>query len=130
MKEGSPTSAAALSVPPAKGGLERYASGLGARSGLFAGLLLIPIANGLAGRVIEASRELGWGAIPAGFNVSAIVWLAVIASLRLVLRADGGQIKSMDLAVGAAVLCLTAVPVPKLSWAALAMGPGAAARLL
>ena len=32
------------------------------RAELFAGLLILPCANGLAGRAIEASRELGWHA--------------------------------------------------------------------
>jgi len=122
MKGGSLTSVAAVSCPPlAEDGLQRYLSGWVSRSELFAGLLIIPIANGVAGRVIDASRELGWGALTAGFNVSAIVWLAILASLRLVLRTDKGQIKALDLAVGAAVLCLTALPIPKLSWVALTL---------
>jgi hypothetical protein len=86
-----------------------------------AGLLIIPIANGVAGRAIEASRELGWGAVISGFNVSAIVWIAILATLRLVLRTKGGQITALDLLVGALVLCLTALPIPKLSWAALTL---------
>jgi hypothetical protein len=91
------------------------------RGELFAGLLIIPCVNGLAGRVIEASRSLGWYALTAGFDVSVIVWLAALGSLHLVLRAGGGQITRLDLAAAATVLILTAVPVPKLSWVALTL---------
>ena len=92
------------------------------RAELFAALLIIPCVNGLAGRVIEAVRELGWhDALTAGFNVSAIVWFAVFASLRLVLRTGEGQVKALDVAIGVAVLALTAVPVPTLSWVALTL---------
>src|SRR3954451_7669842 len=76
------------------------------RAELFAGLLIIPCVNGLAGRAIEAARDLGWQALTAGFNVSAVVWLAVFASLRLVLRTGEGQIKALDVLIGAAVLGL------------------------
>jgi hypothetical protein len=89
------------------------------RGELFAGLLIVPCVNGLAGRVIETSRDLGWDALTAGFNVSVIAWLAALGSLRLVLRTEGGQIRLMDLVAAAAVLILTAVPVPKVSWVAL-----------
>jgi hypothetical protein len=89
------------------------------RGELFAALLIIPCVNGLAGRVIEASRDLGLYALIAGFNVSVIVWLAALGSIRLVLRAGGGQITAIDLAAAAAVLILTAIPVPKVSWMAL-----------
>jgi hypothetical protein len=89
------------------------------RGELFAALLIIPCVNGLAGRVIEASRDLGWYALTAGFNVSVIVWLAALGSIRLVLRTGGGQITAIDLAAAATVLILTAIPVPKVSWMAL-----------
>jgi hypothetical protein len=89
------------------------------RGELFAGLLIIPCVNGLAGRVIETSRDLGWDALTAGFNVSVIAWLAALGSIRLVLRTGGGQIRLIDLVAAAAVLILTAVPVPKVSWVAL-----------
>ena len=71
--------------------------------------------------MIEASRELGWQALTAGFNVSAIVWLAILASLRLVLRTGEGQIKAMRSGDWGDRLALTAVPVPKLSWVALTL---------
>jgi exosortase/archaeosortase family protein len=96
-------------------------SGWLSRGELFAGLLILPCANGLAGRAVEASRELGWHALAAGFDVSAIVWLAVLASLRLVLRTGKGKVTAIDLFVGAVVVALTAVPVPKLSWVALTL---------
>src|SRR4051794_22619291 len=91
------------------------------RGQLFAGLLIIPCVNGFAGRIIEASHEFGWYAVAAGFDVSVIVWLAALGSLRLVLRTGGGQITRLDLAAAAVVLILTAVPVPKLSWVALTL---------
>jgi len=91
------------------------------RGQLFAGLLIIPCVNGFAGRIIEASHEFGWYAVAAGFDVSVIVWLAALGSLRLVLRTGGGQITRLDLAAAAVVLILTAVPVPKLSWVALSL---------
>jgi exosortase/archaeosortase family protein len=53
--------------------------------------------------------------------VSAIVWLAVLASLGLVLRTGEEKVKSIDLFIGAIVLALTAMPVPKLSWVALTL---------
>ena len=91
------------------------------RGELFAALLIIPCVNGFAVRVIEASRDLGWYALIAGFNVSVIVWLAALGSLRLVLRTGGGQITAIDLAAAAVVLILTVVPVPRLSWVALTL---------
>src|SRR3954453_8134225 len=96
-------------------------SGWISRGQLFAGLLILSCANGLAARAIEASRELGWQAVTAGFNVSAIVWLAVPASLGLVLRTGEEKVKASDLFIGAIVMGLTAVPVPKLSWVALTL---------
>src|SRR3954454_17086472 len=87
-------------------------SGWISRGQLFAGLLILPCANGLAARAIEASRELGWHALTAGFNVSAIVWLAVLASLGLVLRTSEEKVNAIDLVIGAIVVALTAVPVP------------------
>ena len=96
-------------------------SGWISRGQLFAGLLILPCANGLAARAIEASRELGWQAVTAGFNVSAIVWLAVLASLGLVLRTGEEKVKAIDLFIGAIVVALTAAPVPKLSWVALTL---------
>src|SRR3954447_16849711 len=85
-------------------------SGWISRGDLFAGLLILPTANGLAARVIEASRELGWHACPARCSVSALVWLAVLASLGLVLRRNKGKVKALDLLIGAVVVALTAVP--------------------
>jgi hypothetical protein len=93
------------------------------RGQLFAGLLIIPCVNGLAGRMILAVHGLGWWqAISAGFTLSAIVWLAVLASLHLLRSGDrAGQINAPDVVVGAAVLALAAVPIPTLSWVALTL---------
>ena len=102
--------------------LSRAFLGWMSRGQLFAGLLIIPCANGLAGRMISAVRGLGWDAVLAGFTLSAIVWLAMLASLYLLRRADGdGPIKAPDVVVGATVLALTAMPVPTLSWVALTL---------
>jgi len=122
MKVGSlmPGATAAHEQPPIERDRWRL-SGWLSRGELFAGLLILPCANGLAARAIEASRELGWHAVTAGFNVSAIVWLAVLASLGLVLRRDEEKVKALDLLIGAVVVALTAVPVPKLSWVALTL---------
>ena len=91
------------------------------RGELFAGLLIIPCVNGFAGSIIASSRQLGWYALTAGFDVSVIAWLAALASLRLVLRTEGGQITPLDLVAAAVVLLLTAAPAPTLSWAALTL---------
>jgi len=93
------------------------------RDQLFAGLLILPCVNGLAGRVFVALSQLGWQALNAGFNVSAIVWLASVAGLHLSLQRDGGerQIKAVDLVVAAVILGLTATTVVTLNWIALTL---------
>jgi hypothetical protein len=110
--------AAAGWAPPKQAGGWRAGQWV-SRGELFAGLLIVPCVNGLAGRVIETSRDLGWDALTAGFNVSVIVWLAALGSLRLALWVGGGQITRLDVAAAAVVLILTAAPAPKLSWVAL-----------
>ena len=121
MEAGSPLAGVAAGYKPPPERIPWRIQSRISRAELFAGLLIIPCVNGLAGRAIEAVRELGWHALTAGFNVSAIVWLAVFASLRLVLRTGEGQVKALDVVVGVAVLALTAVPVPTLSWVALTL---------
>jgi hypothetical protein len=121
MEAGSPLAGVAAGYKPPSERIPWRIQSRISRAELFAGLLIIPCVNGLAGRAIEAVRELGWHALTAGFNVSAIVWFAVFASLRLVLRTGEGQVKALDVVVGVAVLALTAVPVPTLSWVALTL---------
>jgi len=94
MEAGSPLAGVAAGYKPPSERIPWRIQSRISRAELFAGLLIIPCVNGLAGRAIEAVRELGWHALTAGFNVSAIVWFAVFASLRLVLRTGEGQVKA------------------------------------
>src|SRR3954470_18768918 len=118
MEAGCPIAGAAAGYQPPQSCAWIIQSQRVSRAELFAGLLIIPCVNGLAGRAIEAVRELGWQALTAGFNGRAIVWFWGFAGLRLVLRTGEGegQVKALDPVVGVAVLALTAVPVPTLSW--------------
>src|SRR4051794_39950574 len=124
MKAGSPAPLITGYQPPLAVN-QRWLPLLGfmSRDQLFAGLLIISCVNGLAGRIFVAVSELGWHALPAGFNVSAIAWLASVAGLRLCLQRGEGehQIKAVDLVVAAIILGLTATPIVTLNWIALTL---------
>jgi hypothetical protein len=92
------------------------------RNEYIAGLFALACANGLGSRMIEMVREVGWtAAILSTFEISAIVWISCVAGLTLVLREGGGEIRRLDLAVGAVLLVLIALPIGGLSWLAVTL---------
>jgi hypothetical protein len=90
------------------------------RSEYFAALCIVGCANGLGSRMIQAVAEHGWvEATVYTFDISAIVWFAVIIGIGLVLKDCGDRITTTDLAVGAMFVLLVALPVGGASWLAL-----------
>jgi exosortase/archaeosortase family protein len=91
-----------------------------ARDELFAGLCILSCANGLGALAIKSVNDLGWeSAAVHTFGISAIVWIACFIGVTLILRDRTDAIRSMDLAVGAAVIALVFLPIGGASWLAL-----------
>jgi hypothetical protein len=90
------------------------------RSEYFAALCIVGCTNGLGSRVIQAAAEHGWvEALIFTFDVSVIVWIASVMAIRLVVEDCGDRIRAADLAVGAVVLVVAALPMGGASWLAL-----------
>jgi hypothetical protein len=103
----------------ARGSLLRRATEL-RRGEYFAWLLALGCISGLASRIIQSTVRDGWtDALFNTFDVSAIVWLSCAAGIALVLGDRTVGIRSLDLAVGAAFLCLVILPIGPLSWVAI-----------
>jgi hypothetical protein len=91
-----------------------------ARAELFAGLTLLGFANGIVGRVTTAILDEGpTAALANTFNVSAVVWVAFIASPALLLRESREPLRRADLIVAAFVLTAAMLPFDAFSWVAL-----------
>jgi exosortase/archaeosortase family protein len=89
------------------------------RDELFAGLCILACANGLWGRVMMSLREGGWWDAVFNFDISAIVLFACVGAVWLLLRDKNGEIRVADLAVSAALIVFTLLPIPALGWMAL-----------
>lgn len=90
---------------------------------LYAGLVLIGFCNGISEKVFSGVVQDGLlYSVLNTFNVSVIVWGACLAVILMLYR--GGldrPVERLDLAVAAMAALLFLVPVPSLSWLALAM---------
>ncbi|HWK64578.1 MAG TPA: hypothetical protein VNS34_06535 [Rhizobiaceae bacterium] len=98
------------------------------RNELYSGLAVVGFANGMSERASDEIARAGvTGALFNTFDVSAIVWAALIVALWLLLRAEPERVRTADIAVGVSASAAFLVPVPSLAWLAIA---GMATRLV
>ena len=90
------------------------------RNGLFAGLVVIGFANGNLIRVVNEirARELADVLINT-FQISAIVWVALLVGVSFLLRRPRAPLTHVDKAVAAGAAVAFLAPVAPLSWIAL-----------
>src|SRR5262249_9785714 len=81
------------------------------RNELFAGLYIVGCANGLLGRSIYALNLEGWRGAVMGFEINVIVLAAFFAGVYLIASSSRDQIRTLDLVVALAVLCVVALPI-------------------
>lgn len=104
------------------------------RAQLFYGLFLIATLNGFVGMAIRAIEALGWAAAAWDlFGISAILWVALAAGLRILREDDGSEaLRRGDMVVAVALLMAALLPVPPAAtlaltlaalWAALTAAP-------
>lgn len=90
------------------------------RGQLFAALAAIGFANGISERVALETSQVGWlEAILNTFEISVIVWGALLAVLVLLWRAPPQPVKRADVAVTIIAGAAFVIPIPSLSWVAL-----------
>lgn len=92
-----------------------------ARSELFGGLAIIGFINGISERAADKVTRSGVAnAIFNTFDVSVIVWAALLVALWLLLHAQRTSVGPGDIAVGVAASIAFLIPVPSLAWMAVA----------
>ena len=90
------------------------------RDEFFAVLFILACVNGLGSQIVHSVRLLGWAdALLSTFGISVIVWIACFRGTRLILQERTDKIRSVDLALGFALLLLIALPIGRLSWLAI-----------
>ena len=90
------------------------------RNRLFAGLLIIGFLNGAVGRVAEGLRRGDLAEmIMNTFEISAIVWVAVIVAVVFLLRSGKLAATQADWLVATAATAGFLIPIAPLSWIAL-----------
>ena len=78
------------------------------RDEFFAVLFILACVNGLGSQVVHSVRLSGWAdALLSTFGISVIVWIACFRGTRLILQERTDKIRSVDLALGFALLLLT-----------------------
>lgn len=91
------------------------------RNELYCGLAIVGFANGVSERARdEIARSGVAGAFFNTFDVSVVVWAALIVVLWLLLRAEPERVRGADAAVGVAASVAFLLPVPSLAWLAIA----------
>jgi hypothetical protein len=87
------------------------------RSEYFAALCILGCVNGIGSRAIQAIAGYGWAdATFSTFDVSAMVWIACAIAIGFLLEDHGDRITTVDMAVGATVLVVVALPIGGASW--------------
>ncbi|MET0941131.1 MAG: hypothetical protein ABWY13_07195 [Mesorhizobium sp.] len=86
---------------------------------LFAGLAVIGFANGMSHRAMAALRDDPGQALLLTFDVSAIVWVALIAAVGFLLRPPRRSASKRDGLVAILAIAVFLAPAPQLSWLAL-----------
>jgi len=91
------------------------------RNDLFAGLFSLTLANGLISRLSPTGEVDILALIGGALSVSAVVWFACFVGLSLLWRQqESEKLKVSDVYVTLMILLLVTIPVPQLSWFALA----------
>lgn len=91
------------------------------RSHLFCGLVIVGFANGISERVGDEIARNGLAiAFFNTFSVSVVVWAAAIVVIWLLLQAERQAPTRVDFSVAAAAALVFLLPVPSLSWLAIA----------
>lgn len=92
-----------------------------ARGQFFAGLVVIGFANGSSEIVAQRASTNGWApALLDAFGISVIVWGALLSVLVLLLRAPAEPVRRADIPVAILAASAFLIPIPALSWLALA----------
>ena len=109
-------SAASARIGPAPS--EPLSASLGAARGpLMAGLFVVGLASASTDRIYSSIVSRGWGeSIANTFDISAIVWGAVWASVTLCLRNRSQPVSRLDWAAAALASLLFLMPFTVLSW--------------
>ncbi|MDW6021943.1 hypothetical protein SAZ10_09225 [Mesorhizobium sp. BAC0120] len=118
---------------------QRAASRVGPieRGRLFAGLALIGYANGISHRVIWALREDPGRSFLHAFDIGAVVWIALFASVYMLVRQREQAASPNDMLAAGLAFATFLAPAPPLSWLglsglsiyiALTSPPGSASR--
>jgi hypothetical protein len=108
------------STPIVKFGLLRQLRDFMSRDEFFAVLFILACVNGLGSQIVHSVRLSGWAdALLSTFGISVIVWIACFRGTRLILQERTDKIRSVDLALGFALLLLIALPIGRLSWLAI-----------
>jgi hypothetical protein len=90
------------------------------RNRLFAALIVIGFANGVVLRIAEGFRDREFTDLAMNtFDISAIVWIALIVGIAFVLRSAVQSVTTSDQVVAAAAAAAFLVPVAPVSWIAL-----------
>jgi len=101
-------------------GWVRPLSNLMSRDEFFAVFFILACVNGLGSQIVHSVRLVGWAdATLSAFGISVIVWIACFRGTRLILQERTDKIRSVDLALGFALLLLIALPIGRLSWLAI-----------
>lgn len=89
------------------------------RNSLFAGLVVMAFANGIAENIARQIGEMGVAlAVINTFGISVFVWAALLAAIVLLWRGRGPRATTLDLVVAAFVTAAILLPIPSLSWLA------------
>lgn len=86
---------------------------------LFAGLTFIGFANGISHRVVAAVRDNPEQAFLTTFDIGAVAWIALFASIYLIARTGGGTASRTDLMAAGAALLAFLTPAAPFAWIAL-----------
>jgi exosortase/archaeosortase family protein len=90
------------------------------RNRLFAGLVIIGFANGIVARIADGLRSRSLvDAVMNTFDISAIIWIALVVGVVLLLRSPRLPVTKIDQLVAAGAAAAFLVPVAPLSWMAL-----------
>src|SRR5262249_38865163 len=88
----------------------------------FAMLFIIACINGLGSQIIWSVRLLGWAdAAFTTFSMSAIVWVACYAGVRLILEETSAKLHAKGFVFGPALLIPIALPFGRFSWLAISL---------
>ena len=89
------------------------------RGEYFAGLFVVGCASGVASRIINSVKTIGWmNASLRSFDVSIIVWFSVVAGLALIVRDRTVGVRSFEIVLGMGFLFLVILPIGPLAWVA------------